>query len=81
MSRHKLLYVKQINSVLLWNTGNNVQYPVISQMERSMKKTDVCMCTHKYEKYINHLSVCLKLTPRCNPTTLQLFFKRGKKIS
>ena len=39
ISRHKLLYIRQINDkVLLYIPRNYVQYPVIDHMERNMKK-------------------------------------------
>ena len=38
ISRHKLLYIKWINKVLLYSTGNHIQYPVINHMEKNMKK-------------------------------------------
>ena len=38
-SRHKLLYMGQINNkVLLCSTGNYIQYPVINYNEKNMKK-------------------------------------------
>ena len=29
ISRYKLLYIKSINNVLLYRTGNYIQYPII----------------------------------------------------
>ena len=44
VSRCKLLYIEWINNkVLLYSTGNYVQYPVINHRERNMKR-NVCMC-------------------------------------
>ena len=36
--RCKLLYIEWINKVLLHSTGNYIQYPVVSQMEKNFKK-------------------------------------------
>ena len=43
VSRCKLLYIGCINNkVLLYSTGNYIQYPVINIMEKNMKK-NICM--------------------------------------
>ena len=38
ISRHKLLYIKWINKVLLYSTGNYIQYPGINHNGKEYKK-------------------------------------------
>ena len=39
ISRYKLVYIQQIhNKVLLYGTGNYIQYPLMNHMEKNMKK-------------------------------------------
>ena len=39
ISRHKLLYIEWINKkVLLYSTGNSIQYPVINHNEKEYEK-------------------------------------------
>ena len=48
VSRCKLVYIEWINNkVLLYSTGNYIQYPVINIMETNMKKniTESLCCT------------------------------------
>ena len=60
ISRCKLLYIGWINSkVLLYSTGNYVQYPVINHSRKEYKK-------------LNHFAVLQKLTQHCKSTILQL---------
>ena len=65
VSRCKLVYMEWINKVLLYSTGNYIQYPVINHNEKNIKK-NVCVCTTE--------SLCLqqKLTQHCKSTILQL---------
>ena len=45
ISRCKLLYIKWINNrVLLYSTGNYIQYPVINHNGREYEKECVCVC-------------------------------------
>ena len=44
ISRYKLLYVKYINKVLLYSTGNYIQYPVINHNGKYEKR----ICVHMY---------------------------------
>ena len=66
VSRHKLLYTEWINNkVLLYSTGNYIQYPVIN---------------HNSKEYITKLLCCLpELTQRCKSTILQ-FKKRLQDV-
>ena len=67
ISRYKLLYIKQINNkVLLYSTGNYIQYPVIHHNEKQYVK----------EYILNHLAVHEKLT-HCKSAILQL--KKNEK--
>ena len=75
--RCKLLYIEWINNkVLLYGTGNYIQYPVINQMEKNTKK-NVCMYvyidiyTHTHTYKLNHFVVQQKLTRHCKSTILQ----------
>ena len=44
ISRCKLLYIEWINSkVLLYSTGNYIQYPLINHMEKNTKKECIYM--------------------------------------
>ena len=45
----KLLYIKWINNkVLLYSTGNYIQYPVINHNGKEYKKECVCAYTYIY---------------------------------
>ena len=45
ISRCKLLYIGWINNkVLLYSTGNYIQYPVINHDRKEYKKKNVSMC-------------------------------------
>ena len=39
VSRCKLLYIGWINKVLLYSTGNSIQYPVITHNEKEYEKS------------------------------------------
>ena len=44
ISRYKLLYIKQINNkVLLYSTGNYIQYPVIKHNRKEYEKESLYM--------------------------------------
>ena len=44
ISRYKLPYIKQINNkVLLYSTGNYIQYPVINHNEKESEKEYICI--------------------------------------
>ena len=44
ISRCKLLYLEWINNkVLLYSTGNYIQYPVINYMEKNMGNVYICI--------------------------------------
>ena len=70
ISRCKLVYIEWINNnILLYSTGNYIQYPVINHNGK------------EYEKQIhaqhNHFAVQQKLTEHCKSTILQQnWFKR-----
>ena len=59
------LYIKQINKILLYSTGNYTQYFVITYKGRESKK--IVMYVE-----LNHFAVHLKLTQHCKSTILQL---------
>ena len=45
ISRCKLVYIGWINNqVLLYSTGNYIQYPVINHNGKQYEKKNVCMC-------------------------------------
>ena len=54
ISRCKLLYIEQINKVLL---GNYVQYPLISHIGKKYEKECMCVYTHMRKKKKN-VCVC-----------------------
>ena len=70
ISRCKLLYIGWINNkVLLYSTGNYIQYPVVNHMYICNKQcvcVCVCVCV-----YLNHFVVQQKLTQHCKSTILQ----------
>ena len=74
VSRCKLLYIGWINNkVLLYRTGNYIQYPVINHNGKESEKEYI------YVK-LNHFAVYLKLTQHCKLTIFQLkIFKCLKK--
>ena len=48
-SRCKLLYIEWINNmVLLYSTGNYIQYPIISHNGKAYVKEDIYTPTHTY---------------------------------
>ena len=62
VSRCKLLYMEWINNkVLLDSTGNYIQYPVITIMEKNMKNsihiyiTELLCCTAEINDIVNQL--------------------------
>ena len=67
ISRHKLLYIKQINNkVLLYSTGNYIQYLIITYNGKESAKLCIYICT-----YLNHFALHQKLTQCCKLTILQ----------
>ena len=77
IKRFKLLYIEWINNkVLLYSTGNYIQYPVINHKEKCIKENVyvclyicLCVCIYIYIK-LNHVAVQQKLTQHVN----QLYF-------
>ena len=73
ISRGKLLHIGWIhNKVLLYSTGNNIQYPVINHHGKEYKKE--CISIH----ITSHFAVRQKLQ-HCKPTILQLKKKKKRK--
>ena len=65
ISTGKLLYIRWINNkVLLYSTGNYIQYPVTNRNGKEYEKE--CMYIHN-----NHFAVQQKLTKYCKSTILQ----------
>ena len=63
-SRCKLLYIGWINKkVLLYSTGNYIQYPVTNHNGKEYEK--------KMYVWLNHFAVYQKLTQHCKSTILQ----------
>ena len=44
ISRCKLVYTEWINKVLLYSTGNYIQYPVINHNGREYEAEYICLC-------------------------------------
>ena len=73
ISRCKLLHIEWINNkVLLYSTGNYIQYPVINHNGNEYKKE----CIYIY-MYNCHFTVQQKLTQHCKLTILQ--FKKKSR--
>ena len=73
ISRHKLLYIEWIsNKVLLYSTGNAIQYPVINHKGKDMKK-NIYICIGLVKRFIwvfpQHVMEKLSLTntPQYSP--------------
>ena len=65
ISRCKLVYIGWINNkVLLYSTGNYMQYPVINHNGKEYEKEYIYM-------YLNHFAVQQKSTEHCKSTILQ----------
>ena len=47
-SRYKLLYKEWINKILLYSTGNYIQYPIINQTGKEYDKEWIYIYTHIY---------------------------------
>ena len=47
-SRYKLLYKEWINKILLYSTGNYIQYPIINQTGKEYDKEWIYIFTHIY---------------------------------
>ena len=66
ISRCKLVYRKQINSkVLLYSTGNYIQYPVINHNGKEYEKEHIYIC-------ITELLYCIAVIQYFNLNILQL---------
>ena len=73
VSRCKPLHIEWINKkVLLYSTGNYIQYPVINHNGKESKES-----IYMYVK-LNHFVLQKKLTQHCKSTILQL--KKKNKI-
>ena len=66
ISRCKLLYIRWINNkVLVYSTGNYIQYPVINHNRKEYEKEYIYVCI------MNHFAIQQKLTQHCKSTILQ----------
>ena len=66
INRGKLLYIECINNkVLLYSTGNYIQYPVVNHNGKDYEKNGLYMCV-----CMNHLAVQQKFTQHCKSTYL-----------
>ena len=45
-SRYKLLYIEWINKILLYSTGNYIQYPIINQTGKEYNKEWIYIYTY-----------------------------------
>ena len=71
ISGYKQVYIAWINNkILLYSTGNYIQYPVINHNEKYYEKEYVCVCVYIYI-YMNHFTVQQKLTQPCKSTIVQ----------
>ena len=75
ISRCKLLCIGWINSkVLLYSTGNYIQYPVINHNGKGHKKECIYIYKNKYSYiyiYMNHFAVQKKVPQHYKSTILQ----------
>ena len=65
----QILYIEWISKVLLYSTGDHIQYPVINHNGKEYEKEYyiyIYMCV-----YLNHFVVHQKLTQHCKSTILQ----------
>ena len=75
INRYTLLYIKQINKVLPYNTGKYIQYLIITYNGKEYEKEYIYIYIYISLNYcVEHL----KLTQHCKSTILQ-FKKRQKK--
>ena len=58
------------NKVLLYKTGNYIQYPVINHNGKEYEKQCVCVYICIYRKW-KHLTILQKLTLYCKLTIIQ----------
>ena len=66
VSRCKPLYEEWINNkVVLYSTGNYIQYPVVNHNGKDYEKNGLYMCV-----CMNHLAVQQKFTQHCKSTYL-----------
>ena len=61
-----IIYRIKSSKVLPCGTGNYIQYPVITIMEKNMKK-NVCVCVCN----LSHLAVYQKLAQHCKSVIVQ----------
>ena len=66
ISKCKLLYTEWINKVLLYSTGNSIQYPIIKHNGQEYEKEHI----HIYLS-LNHFAEQQELTQHCKSTILQ----------
>lgn len=70
VSRCKLLCIEGIkNKVLLYSTGNYIQYLMVNHNGKEYFKKNVYIHIHIY---LNHFAVQKNLTQHCKSTVLQL---------
>ena len=88
ISRCKLLYIEWINNkVLVYSTGNYIQYYVITYQGKESQKVYihksvcVCMCVYTHMYITNRCAIHLKLTWYCKSTILQLKKWEKRNIS
>ena len=73
ITRCKLVRIEWINSkILLYSTGNYIQYPLINNIGKEYKKEHICMyiCVCVCVE-LSHFALEQKLTQHCNSTILQ----------
>ena len=62
-----LLYIKQINKNILYNTGKSTEYSVMAYMEKKSEKEE---WAYVYIPLV-HFAIYLKLTQHCKSITCQ----------
>ena len=65
INRYKVLYRKEINKVLLYSTGNYIQYPVINHNGKKMNK-NIYTHTHTH----THIYIYITESLCCIPEAL-----------
>ena len=66
-----IVYIEWINNkVLLYSTGNYIQYLVVNHNRKNIR---MHVCVHIYIE-LNHFAVWQKLTKHCKATILEFFF-------
>ena len=75
ISRCKLVYLEWINNnVLMYNTGNSIQYHVIKHIEKNMKKEYIYTHIHIYKIESLCCRVEINTTLKINYTSIKYFF-------